>query len=90
MDIFVGTTGRVLDHIERGNIDFTYMRTMILDEADQMLKLGFKEDVEQVRSPQNILTYISIDIENHQEAMPAKHPDMFVFCNYPQMGEVCG
>jgi ATP-dependent RNA helicase DeaD len=48
VDIFVGTTGRVLDHIERGNIDFTNIRTMVLDEADQMLKLGFKEDVESV------------------------------------------
>jgi ATP-dependent RNA helicase DDX21 len=46
VDIFVGTTGRVLDHIERGNIDFSSIKTMILDEADQMLKLGFKEDVE--------------------------------------------
>ena len=46
VDIFVGTTGRVLDHIERGNIDFSNIRTMVLDEADQMLKLGFKEDVE--------------------------------------------
>lgn len=42
----MGTTGRVLDHIERGNIDFSAMRTIVLDEADQMLKLGFKEDVE--------------------------------------------
>lgn len=48
IDIFVGTTGRVLDHIERGNIDFSQIRTVILDEADQMLKLGFKEDVERV------------------------------------------
>ena len=49
VDIFVGTTGRVLDHIERGNIDFSSIKTMVLDEADQMLKLGFKEDVESVR-----------------------------------------
>ena len=48
MDLFVGTTGRVLDHINRGNIDFTNIKTVILDEADQMLKLGFKEDVEQI------------------------------------------
>ena len=46
VDIFVGTTGRVLDHIERGNIDFTNIKAIVLDEADQMLKLGFKEDVE--------------------------------------------
>jgi superfamily II DNA/RNA helicase len=48
VDIFVGTTGRVLDHIERGNIDFSQMKTVILDEADQMLKLGFKEDIERI------------------------------------------
>ena len=48
VDIFVGTTGRVLDHIERGNIDFSHIRTIILDEADQMLKLGFKEDIERI------------------------------------------
>lgn len=34
VDIFVGTTGRVLDHIERGNIDFSELKTIVLDEAD--------------------------------------------------------
>lgn len=34
VDVFVGTTGRVLDHIERGNIDFSYLKCLILDEAD--------------------------------------------------------
>jgi superfamily II DNA/RNA helicase len=48
IDLFVGTTGRVLDHIQRGNIDFSNIKTMILDEADQMLKLGFKEDVDKI------------------------------------------
>jgi ATP-dependent RNA helicase DeaD len=48
VDIFVGTTGRVLDHIERGNIDFADLKTVVLDEADQMLKLGFKEDVDAI------------------------------------------
>ena len=38
VDFFVGTCGRVLDHIERGNIDFSCLKTVILDEADQMLK----------------------------------------------------
>jgi ATP-dependent RNA helicase DeaD len=47
-EIFVGTTGRVLDHLNRGNIDFSKIRTVILDEADQMLKLGFKEDIEDI------------------------------------------
>jgi len=48
VDFFVGTTGRVLDHINRGNIDFSHLQTIVLDEADQMLKLGFKEDVDNI------------------------------------------
>jgi superfamily II DNA/RNA helicase len=48
VDIFVGTTGRVLDHIQRENIDFSNLRAVVLDEADIMLKLGFKEDVDQI------------------------------------------
>ena len=48
VEFFVGTTGRVLDHIERGNIDFSDIKSVVLDEADQMLKLGFKEDVESI------------------------------------------
>lgn len=48
VDIFVGTTGRVKDHIERGNIDFSDLKSVILDEADVMLKLGFKEDVDHI------------------------------------------
>lgn len=48
VDIFVGTTGRVLDHINRGNIDFSCLSAIILDEADVMLKLGFREDIEDI------------------------------------------
>ena len=48
VDLFVGTTGRVKDHIERGNIDLSGLKALILDEADVMLKLGFKEDVDQI------------------------------------------
>jgi len=48
VDFFVGTTGRVLDHIERGNINFENLKTIVLDEADVMLKLGFKEDVDKI------------------------------------------
>lgn len=48
VDFFVGTTGRVMDHMERGNIDFSGLKTVVLDEADVMLKLGFKEDIEKI------------------------------------------
>ena len=46
VDIFVGTTGRVKDHIERKNFDFSLLKYAVLDEADRMLDMGFKEDVE--------------------------------------------
>jgi ATP-dependent RNA helicase DeaD len=48
VEFFVGTTGRVLDHLSRNTLDFASLRTVVLDEADQMLQLGFKEDVEKV------------------------------------------
>jgi len=48
VDIFVGTTGRVKDHMERRNFDFSCLRFAVLDEADIMLNLGFKEDVEHI------------------------------------------
>lgn len=48
VDIFVGTCGRVIDHMKRGNFDFTSLKYAILDEADQMLNLGFKENVEEI------------------------------------------
>lgn len=50
VDIFVGTTGRVKDHMERKNFDFSGLKFAVLDEADIMLNLGFKEDVETIMS----------------------------------------
>jgi len=44
--IVVGTPGRLRDHIERGRLDLTQLRAAILDEADEMLDLGFREDLE--------------------------------------------
>ncbi|XP_074379508.1 DEAD-box ATP-dependent RNA helicase 7-like [Apium graveolens] len=46
VDIVVGTPGRVKDHIERGNLDFSSLKFRVLDEADEMLKMGFVDDVE--------------------------------------------
>lgn len=48
VEFFVGTTGRVMDHINRGNIDFSDIKCVCLDEADQMLNMGFQEDVEKI------------------------------------------
>ncbi|MDD7912046.1 DEAD/DEAH box helicase [Pseudovibrio exalbescens] len=44
--IVVGTPGRLRDHIERGYLDMSALRTVVLDEADEMLDLGFREDLE--------------------------------------------
>lgn len=44
--IVVGTPGRLRDHIERNRLDLSQIRTVVLDEADEMLDLGFREDLE--------------------------------------------
>ena len=46
--VIVGTPGRIMDHIRRGNINLEKLRTFVLDEADEMLRMGFIEDVEWV------------------------------------------
>lgn len=46
--IVVGTPGRVLDHLQRGSLHFGRISTLVLDEADKMLEMGFLEDVEQI------------------------------------------
>jgi ATP-dependent RNA helicase DeaD len=44
--IVVGTPGRLRDHIERGSLDLASIRAVVLDEADEMLDLGFRDDLE--------------------------------------------
>jgi ATP-dependent RNA helicase DeaD len=44
--IVVGTPGRLRDHIDKGHFDTSHMRAVVLDEADEMLDLGFREDLE--------------------------------------------
>ncbi len=46
--IIVGTPGRLLDHLNRGGIDTSDLRAAVLDEADRMLDLGFREDIESI------------------------------------------
>ncbi len=48
IDIVVGTPGRLLDHLRRGNLDLSNIRVLVLDEADRMLDMGFLPDVEQL------------------------------------------
>ncbi|ORB67589.1 DEAD/DEAH box helicase [Mycolicibacterium tusciae] len=46
--IVVGTPGRVIDHLEKGTLDLTHLDYLVLDEADEMLQMGFAEDVERI------------------------------------------
>ena len=46
--IVVGTPGRVIDHLNRGTLDLSELKTLVLDEADEMLRMGFIDDVEAV------------------------------------------
>jgi ATP-dependent RNA helicase DeaD len=46
--LVVGTPGRLRDHLERGNLELSALRVVVLDEADEMLDLGFREDLEEI------------------------------------------
>ncbi|MFJ7567526.1 DEAD/DEAH box helicase [Herminiimonas sp. NPDC097707] len=46
--VVVGTPGRVIDHLEKGSLDLSKLKTMVLDEADEMLRMGFIDDVETI------------------------------------------
>lgn len=56
--IIIGTPGRIIDHMNKGKIDFSKISYLVLDEADEMLKMGFQEDLE------TILKTMPIDRQN--------------------------
>ena len=47
-NIVVGTPGRVMDHIRRRTLKLADLQSIILDEADEMLNMGFREDIEEI------------------------------------------
>ncbi|WP_250459805.1 DEAD/DEAH box helicase [Microbulbifer litoralis] len=48
VQLIVGTPGRVMDHMRRGSLDLSNLKTLVLDEADEMLRMGFIDDVQWV------------------------------------------
>jgi ATP-dependent RNA helicase RhlE len=48
VDAVVATPGRLLDHLEKRNVDFTYLETLVLDEADRMLDMGFAPQINRI------------------------------------------
>ena len=55
VQVVVGTPGRVIDHLNRGTLDLSELQCLVLDEADEMLRMGFIDDVEAVlqKTPPN-------------------------------------
>lgn len=47
-DLVVGTPGRIIDHLRRGSLTFDHIRYAVLDEADRMLDIGFRPDIERI------------------------------------------
>ncbi len=48
VDVVVATPGRLIDHLERGKIDFSRLEVLVLDEADRMLDMGFIDDIQSI------------------------------------------
>lgn len=74
--VVVGTPGRLMDLIDRGALDLTSVNTVVLDEADEMLRMGFADDVETILSsvPDERLTALfSATMPRTIERVAAKH-----------------
>ena len=62
VQIVIGTPGRVMDHMERGTLKLDALRLVVLDEADRMLDMGFRDDIERILSavpPERQLLFFS-------------------------------
>ncbi len=74
--VIVGTPGRVMDHLRRGTLKLETLSCLVLDEADEMLKMGFLEDVEWILEqtpPQRQIALFSATIPAEIRAIARKH-----------------
>ena len=84
-NLVIGTPGRVMDHMRRGSLSLERVRLVVLDEADEMLSMGFREDIE---------TILKDVPENHQTVLfSATMPDAILeltdrFLQDPQLIEI--
>ncbi|GDX36209.1 RNA helicase [Alphaproteobacteria bacterium] len=72
VDIVVGTPGRIIDHLERKTLDISKVSYVVLDEADEMLNMGFVEDIERIlqTAPKNRRTVLfSATMPSHIERL---------------------
>lgn len=76
VDIVVGTPGRILDHLNRKTMDISKLSYLVLDEADEMLNMGFIDDIETIMkmSPKNKRTVLfSATMPDHIERLAKKY-----------------
>ena len=59
LDILVATPGRVMDHLQRGSLSLADVRHAVLDEADEMLNMGFADDIETIFSYVNVSFWVA-------------------------------
>jgi len=74
--IVVGTPGRLRDHLDRGRLDVTKLKAVVLDEADEMLDLGFREDLEHILGatpPERRTLLFSATLPREIAALAKKH-----------------
>ena len=74
--VVVGTPGRLLDHLDRGNLDLSGVELVVLDEADEMLRMGFIDDVERLLSatpPSRQLALFSATMPGEIRAIADRH-----------------
>ena len=95
VQLVIGTPGRVMDHLRRRTLRFDNLHTIVLDEADEMLNMGFREDIETILkdAPEKELTVKNIDQyyyevkQKNKEEVLSRLLDMYnpkislVFCN---------
>jgi ATP-dependent RNA helicase DeaD len=76
--VVVGTPGRVMDHIRRGTLDLSALQTVVLDEADEMLRMGFIDDVEWILAqtpPERQLALFSATLPAEIQRIASRHLD---------------
>ncbi|MDP9497074.1 MAG: DEAD/DEAH box helicase, partial [Actinomycetota bacterium] len=76
VDVVVATPGRALDHLQRGTLRLGDLRTLVLDEADEMLDMGFAEDLEAILAavpPTRQTVLFSATIPAHIDRLARKH-----------------
>ncbi len=74
--VVVGTPGRVLDHLERGSLSLEFVRTLVLDEADRMLDMGFEEEMTRILDqvpPTRQTVFFSATFPESVEHMSARY-----------------